>query len=91
MQIRIIATTETDVLELEPTPFVLMKWEEKFDKSALDPLSNGFGYRDLIYLAWETAKLSQTVPPLDQFAKQLLDVRAEPKKANHSAAEHSAG
>lgn len=89
MQIRIIATTEAGPTELDPTPFVLMKWEEKFGKSALDPLSNGFGFRDLIYLAWETQRLTGTVPPLEQYAKTLTDIRAEPKKAPATGKEPS--
>ena len=91
MQIRIIVTTDDGTTELEPTPFVLMKWEEKFEKSALDPLGNGFGFRDLIYLAWETARLSGTVPPLEQYAKGLVDIKAEPKKADPTGKEPSVG
>lgn len=90
MQIRIIAVTADGELELNPTPYVFMKWEEKYGKTALDPLANGFGYRDLIFLAWETAKLSATVPPLETWAKGLVDVRAEPKKGNHTVGAQSA-
>ena len=90
MQIQIVVTTNEGTTELEPTPYVFMKWEEKFGKTALDPLANGFGYRDLIYLAWETAKLSGTVPPMETWAKDLVDVRAEPKKANRTVGAPSA-
>lgn len=82
MKLRLKVTqTDGQTFEVTTNLFVIVAWERKFKRKSSD-LQNAIGHEDLLFMAYEAAKLSNVPVPMvfDDFIKKVddVDVVADP-------------
>ena len=88
MQLKLKVTDQNGTYEVETTLFTIVSWERRYKRKASD-LSQGIGYEDLCFFAYEGCKQTGiTVPPtLDDYIKKLVNVEVVANDANPTPAE----
>lgn len=89
MQLKLKVTDKDTVYEVETSLYTVVLWERKFKRKASD-LSDGIGYEDLCFFAFEGCKQSGiTVPAtFDDYIKRIKNVEVvEDLAPNPSEAE----
>jgi hypothetical protein len=62
MELSFRVETVTDSYEVKTIPWVIMLWERKYKTKASKIGTDGLGLEDLLYLAYEAAKIRRTLP-----------------------------
>lgn len=92
MQLKLKVTDKDSTYEIETTLFSVVLWERKFKRKASD-LSQGIGYEDLCFFAYEGCKQSGVTVPatFDDYVKRLKDIEViEDNAPNPTEAEVTA-
>lgn len=74
MELTIEVTTADDTFTVTTTPWVIMLWERRY-KAKVSNLGNGVGAEDLVYMAYEGAKMAGHTVPIN-FETFAQSVRA---------------
>lgn len=78
-----LQVTQTDGEKFEVTTnlYVIVSWERKFKRKSAELSTGQIGHEDLLFMAFEAAKLSNIPVPMsfDEFIKRVddIDVKAE--------------
>lgn len=79
-----LKVTQTDGQQFEVTTnlYVIVSWERKFKRKSSELGTGQIGHEDLLFMAYEAAKLSNIPVPMnfDEFIKRVddIDVISEP-------------
>ena len=73
-----LEVTQTDGQKFQVTTnlFVIVAWERKFKKKSAELASGQIGHEDLLFMAYEAAKLNNIPVPMnfDEFIKRTDDI-----------------
>jgi hypothetical protein len=79
-----LEVTQTDGNKFQVTTnlYVIVAWERKFKRKSAELASGQIGHEDLLFMAYEAAKLANIPVPMsfDEFIKRVddIDVTSEP-------------
>lgn len=75
MELSISVTTADTAFTVTTTPWVIMLWERRY-KAKVSNLGNGVGAEDLVYMAYEAAKMAGHTVPInfEAFAQSVTSI-----------------
>lgn len=77
-----VTQTNGEVFEVKTNLYVIVAWERKFKRKSAELAQGQIGHEDLLFMAYESAKLSNVPVPMsfDEFIKRVddIDVVSEP-------------
>lgn len=86
-----IKVTQTDgqTFEVKTNLFVIVAWERKFKRKSADLGAGNIGHEDLLFMAYEAAKLNNIPIPLafDDFIRKVDDIDVLSESANPTDAD----
>lgn len=86
-----LQVTQTDGTAFEVTTnlYVIVAWERKFKRKSAELGQGNIGHEDLLFMAYEAAKLSNVPVPMsfDEFIKRVddIDVAGDPVNPTEAA------
>lgn len=71
-----VTQSDGNTFEVQTNLFVIVAWERKYKRKSSDLATGGVGHEDLLYMAYEAAKLNNIPVPitLDDFIKKVDDI-----------------
>ena len=84
-----VIQTDGQAFEVQTNLFVIVAWERKFKRKSAELGAGNIGHEDLLFMAYEAAKLNNVPVPLtfDDFIKRVddIDVVGEPVNPTEAA------
>lgn len=70
-----VTPVDGEPYEVKTNLFVVVAWERKFKRKSSE-LATAYGHEDLLFMAWESAKMSNipVSPSFDDFIKKVEDI-----------------
>jgi hypothetical protein len=71
-----VTQTDGQTFEVQTNLFVIVAWERKFKRKSSELSTGQIGHEDLLFMAYEAAKLSNVPVPMsfDEFIKRTDDI-----------------
>lgn len=85
-----VTQTNGEQFEVKTNLFVIVAWERKFKRKSAELGAGNIGHEDLLFMAYEAAKLSNIPVPMtfDEFIKRVDDIDVVGEAVNPTEADN---